>query len=809
MSKKFRGIRQSRSAPNSIGMELQSAIASHQRGELAEAQVLYEKILKKYPNHFDALHLLGLICYQSGQLQRAVDLIDRAIRIIPNNADFYSNRGNALQDLEQLNAAVVSYDKAIQLKPDFVEAYFNRGNALQGLNQLDAAVASYDMAITLKPDYVTAYNNRGNTLKDLKQFDAAIQSYDNAIRLSPDYAEAYSNRGNVLKDLKQFDAAVASYDRAIQLKSDLVEAYSNRGVVLHELRQFDAAIASQDEAIRLNPDYAEAYSNRGNALKDLKKFDAAIASHDKAIQLRPDSAEAYSNRGNVLKDLNQLDAAIASYDKAVQLKSDFADAYYNRGNALEILKKFNAAVASYDTAIQLQPDLDYLFGTLLHTRMQLCDWTNLENHLADLVRRIEVNTKASPPFPILALTPSISLQRKVSEIWISDKYPYNPSLGPIAKIQKSDKIRIGYFSADFRNHAVSLLMAELFEIHDRSRFELIAFSFGADTNDAIRNRLMVSFDKFIDVTSESDSAVAMLARNFKIDIAIDLGGHTANARIGIFSYRAAPIQVSYIGFPGTSGAGYIDYLIADKMIIPKQSQQHYSEKIVYLPNSFQVNDRKKLISNKQFNREELGLPLEGFIFCCFNNSYKIAPHVFDSWISILNVVTGSVLWLSEANQTAVVNLRKEAEKRGLDPQRLVFAKKMHLSEYLASYQIADLFLDTLPYNAGTTASDALWAGLPVMTCIGESFASRMAASLLTAINLPELITNTRAEYETLAIELATNPVKYQNIKNKLAANRLTTPLFDTPLFTKHLEEAYAEMYERYQADLLPDHIYIE
>ena len=352
-------------------------------------------------------------------------------------------------------------------------------------------------------------------------------------------------------------------------------------------------------------------------------------------------------------------------------------------------------------------------------------------------------------------------------------------------------------------------MAELFEIHDRSRFELIAFSFGADTNDAMRERVIAAIDKFIDVTSQPDSEVAILARSLKIDIAVDLGGHTGDNRMGIFSYRAAPIQVSYIGYPGTSGADYIDYLIADKTIIPKHSQQHYVEKIVYLPNSFQVNDRKRVISVKKFTREELGLPVEGFVFCCFNGSYKITPHVFDSWISILNSVTGSVLWLSEANQTAVVNLRKEAEKRGLDPQRLVFAKRMQLPEYLASYQIADLFLDTLPYNAGATASDALWAGLPVITCIGESFASRMAASLLTAINLPELITNTRAEYGILAIELATNRVKHQNIKNKLAANRLTTPLFDTPLFTRHIEDAYTEMYERYQNDLLPDHIEIK
>ncbi|MCG3771255.1 MAG: TPR repeat-containing protein YrrB [Nitrosomonadaceae bacterium] len=588
-----------------------------------------------------------------------------------------------------------------------------------------------------------------------------------------------------------------------------VGAKFNQALELHDKGQLLKAQVLCEEILSEQPNHFDSLHLLGVISYKNKRLQLAVDLMERAIKLNPNSADYCYNLGIVLHDLKQLEVAVASYDKAIQLDPDYAEAYYNRGNALQDLKRFDAAASSYDKAIQLKPDLDYLIGMRLHARMHLNDWSNLESNVAELITKIELGIKSSPSFGILSLTTSLLIQRKAAEIWTKDRNPYNLSLGPILKLQRSNKIRIGYFSADFRNHAVSLLAAELFEIHDRSRFELIAFSFGADTNDAMRKRVMAAFDKFIDVTSQPDSAVAILARSLKIDIAIDLGGHTGNNRMGIFSYRAAPIQVGYIGYPGTSGADYIDYLIADKTIIPKHSQQHYVEKIEYLPNSFQVNDRKRVISGKKFTREELGLPVEGFVFCCFNSSYKITPHVFDSWISILNSVTGSVLWLSEANQTAVVNLRKEAEKRGLDPQRLVFAKRMQLPEYLASYQIADLFLDTLPYNAGATASDALWAGLPVITCIGESFASRMAASLLTAINLPELITNTRAEYGILAIELATNRVKHQNIKNKLAANRLTTPLFDTPLFTRHIEDAYTEMYERYQNDLLPDHIEIK
>jgi predicted O-linked N-acetylglucosamine transferase (SPINDLY family) len=380
------------------------------------------------------------------------------------------------------------------------------------------------------------------------------------------------------------------------------------------------------------------------------------------------------------------------------------------------------------------------------------------------------------------------------------------SLGPILKRARQKKIRIGYFSADFHNHATAYLMAELFERHDKGKFELIAFSFGPQTNDVMQLRVSQAFDQFIDVASMSNLEVAQFSRELEIDIAIDLKGLTQDSRLGIFSFKAAPIQVSYLGYPGTLGVDYIDYLIADKTLIPKTSIHHFSEKIVYLPNSYQVNDRHRLIASTHFTKQELGLPKDAFIFCCFNNNYKITPDVFDSWVRILKAVDSSVLWLLQDNSTASMNLQKEAANRGLDPTRLVFAERMALPEHLARHKAADLFLDTLPYNAHTTASDALWAGLPVLTCIGESFASRVAASLLNAIGLPELITETRVDYEALAIELATNPSKLKEIKEKLAQNRLTTPLFDTVLFTKHIEAAYTLMYERYQADLTPESI---
>jgi predicted O-linked N-acetylglucosamine transferase (SPINDLY family) len=410
---------------------------------------------------------------------------------------------------------------------------------------------------------------------------------------------------------------------------------------------------------------------------------------------------------------------------------------------------------------------------------------------------------------LVGLADSPSTHRSCSEMYIKEKFPLNSVLGAIPKSITKNKIRLGYYSADFRTHAVAILIAELIEIHNKEQFELIAFSLGPDVKDEMQNRISKAFDQFIDVHNESDQAVAKLSRQLGIDIAIDLGGLTADCRTGIFSFRAAPIQVNYLGYPGTLGADYIDYIIGDKTLIPSKSQEFYAEKVIYLPNSYQVNDRKRFISDKQFSRAELGLPKDVFVFCCFNNNYKILPETFDGWMRILTAIEGSVLWLFQDNDWVTNNLKKEAQKRGVSESRLVFAKRLPLDEHLARHRQADLFLDTFPCNAHTTASDALWAGLPVLTMMGESFASRVAASLLTAIGLPELITNSQKDYEALAIELASNPAKLKAIKAKIETNRLTTPLFDTPRFTKHLEDAYTKIYKRYHADLTPDHIDIQ
>jgi predicted O-linked N-acetylglucosamine transferase (SPINDLY family) len=543
------------------------------------------------------------------------------------------------------------------------------------------------------------------------------------------------------------------------------------------------------------------------ALNELKLHDAAIESYDKAIAIRANTMEAHFNRGLALHALKRRQSAIESYNRAIALRPDLADAYYNRGLALDELKQYEAAIESFDKAYAIKPDFEFLYGKRLNAQMAVCSWNTVEAQISHLVMKIRQNQKVTSPFAIIALSDSLPLQRQVAEAFVKHHHPVNFEFGSIPKRPRGQKIRLGYFSADFHNHATAYLMADLFEKHDRDKFELVAFSFGTVSNDEMQQRIRAAFDRFEEVRNQTVKEIAQLARGIGIDIAIDLKGFTQDARVGIFCYRVAPVQVNYLGYPGTMGADYMDYLIADKILIPEVSQVHYSEKIIYLPNSYQVNAKRK-ISDKLFTRAELGLPESGFVFCCFNNNYKITPRGFDGWMRILSRVDGSVLWLLEDSPTAASNLRKEAQLRGVSPERLVFAQRMPLPEHLARHRAADLFIDTLPCNAHTTASDALWAGLPVLTCTGEAFASRVAASLLNAIGLPELITTTQEDYEALAVELATNTQRFKSIKQKLERNRLTTPLFDTKLFTQHIEEAYAQMIERYHANLAPQHIFI-
>lgn len=815
-----------------------------------EALVSYERAVALNPNDSLAYYNCGSVLKQLKRFEDALASYDRAIEIRIDYAEAYINRGSVLRELRHWEEAVSSYTKAIDLSPatflmnlaylgrglalaeltryeeaiaSYDEAirlnsvdhlaYLSRGLALKMLRQREAALASLEQAIALQGDNADGYLYRGQTLQEMGRFEAAVASFDKAIALTPDKQAPYvahASRGFALAGLKRFDEALAAFDNAITLKIDYFDAYFARGRVLQELRRYEAAIASYNEAIALDPKALRthpAYSSRGFALKELKRFEAALASYDQAIQLEDTDPEVRLNRGSVLQEMGLLEGAVESYDRAIVLKSNFAEAYVGRGFCLANSGRHEAAIASFDQALALNEDQEYLLSFRRFVQMQICDWRDLSPYLERLEHALRAGKPLTAPFPVLALVDSPPLHRLAAEIWVRDECRLDEGLGSIPMRPVRDKIRIAYFSADFREHPVALLTAELFETHDRSKFEVIAFAFGPKVNDAVRARLERAFDQFIDVSEKSDSEVVEDARRLGIDIAIDLGGFTEHARPKIFALRAAPIQMSYIGYLGTMGTPFMDYLLADSTIIPVEERKHYSEAIIYLP-SYQVNDSKRPDVERALTREELGLPAEGFVYSCFNANYKIMPSTFAVWMRILLRVKGSNLFLYAGNKVAEGNLRKEADRAGVDPYRLVFGKFLAHEDYLARFRTMDLFLDTLPYNAGTTASDALWAGLPVLTCAGRGFAGRVAASLLYAIELPELVTSTSDQYEAMAIQLAESPELLRKIKLKLTQNRLKTALFDTRLFTKHLELAYTLTHERHCAGLAPETTFV-
>jgi predicted O-linked N-acetylglucosamine transferase (SPINDLY family) len=503
--------------------------------------------------------------------------------------------------------------------------------------------------------------------------------------------------------------------------------------------------------------------------------------------------------------LKLYELANKDFDHAIKLNPLLAQAYANRGSLAQLTDRYQIATSDFEKSLSIDPSMKKLIGSLLHSKMHRCDWNEFEKLRQVFLGFIEREECLTNPFVLLSVIDSLSLQKKSAEHEVRTVIPLRNTLGPISPYKNHQKIRLGFFSADLREHAVAYLTAELFEKINKNTFEIIVFSVAMPSQDSMTQRISSACDHFIEIGQSTDEAAAAIARKMEIDIAIDLGGFTKDNRLGIFSYRAAPIQISYIGYLGTTGAPYVDYILADKTLIPEQYRDFYSEKIAYLP-SYQVNDSKRVISDRVFSRKEFGLPETGFIFCCFNNNYKLTPSTFDCWMRILKSTEGSSLLLHSSHIEIEKNLKNEATKRGVDPSRIFFCAQLPRAEYLARFRIADLFLDTLPYNAGTIASDALWAGLPVLTLMGQSFVSRMCASVLTSIDLPELITNTSDEFVNCAIELAHDKEKLQLIKNKIARNRHTTQLFDSELFCKNFEIILNEMHRRSLAGLSPDHI---
>jgi predicted O-linked N-acetylglucosamine transferase (SPINDLY family) len=755
--------------------QFRRASAAFQTGNLADAERLYKKVLRAQPNHLGALNLLAILLMRLGRDEEAERTIRAALEINPRSEATQYNHGLVLKKLNRLPEALTAFGKALALNPGVADTWNGRGTVLNELERFEEALPDFDRAIAIKSDFVDAFYNRGNALQGLKRYEAAIESYDRAIALNPRNAAAYNNRGTALTNLNRFAEALDAFNRAVAIKPDSAESYIASGDILRRLGRGEEAIAAYDKALRVNPQSVEAWVGRGSVCYDLMRFDEALPAYDRAIVIRPDLAAAWLIRGTLLSAMGRPEDALVAYDKAVEI----------------------------------DPELKFAAGMRLSCKMALANMTGFDEECARLLATIRAGKLASVPLNLLSIPSSAEDQLICARSFVEDL-----AVGEEEQWRSHrsthDRIRVGYLSSDMRNHPVGLLIVGLFERHDKSDFEIIALSTGHDDKSPTRQRMERAFDAYHDLYGRSDQQVAEFICDLEVDILVDLNGHTLGARPKVLARRPAPIQVNYLGYPGTIGAPFIDYIIADRTVIPADQRRFYSENVVYLPDTYQANDDKREIAEVVPSLAQAGLPGDGFVFCSFNNSYKINPSIFDVWMRLLREVDGSVLWLAAENASAMANLRREAQARGVSSDRLIFAlRTQHYADHLARLRLADLFLDTLPYNAHTSASDALWAGLPVVTCLGATFAGRVAGSLLRAIGLPELVAHSLEEYEALALKLARDADLLATVNAKLAANRRRAPLFDTARFARHIEAAYKIMWERHRRGEPPDAFAVE
>jgi protein O-GlcNAc transferase len=781
---------------------LREAAQLHHQGRHDEAESLYRQMLAIDPRHADALNRLAVIALQKGQLTEALSRIEAALLASPTSAAALSNKGTILLALKRYPEALDAYDRTIALDPGDADGHYNRARTLTELNRYVEALASCERTIALRPNDAEAHAHRGYVLYRLGRLDEALTSFDQAIKLQSQ-AEFYLYRGNILKALVRHEEALQSYDQGLAIKPDYPEALNNKGNALLDLKRPEDALLTYEQAIALDPSSAVSFFNRGNALLDLRNPEAALASYDHAIAINPHYAEAFTNRGNALLNLARPRDALASYDQAIALNPRTPEAHGNRGNALFDLIRPEEALASYGRALALQHDNSGAYSGFARAALSCCDWDQA-GWIAQTIDQRVADGCCVSPFFMLCYSNDPQGHHACARNYIRHLMPI-----PRAPLWKGvrynhKKIRLAYLSADFHEHATAHLITELFELHNRDLFEVLGISYGPDDRSSIRKRLERSFDRFCDVINVSDEGVAGLLRREEVDIAIDLKGYTKDGRPEILAFRPAPVQVNYLGYPGTMGADFIDYIIADPVVLPSADRRFYTEKVVELPGCYQVNDRKRAIAGEISTRRAVGLPESGFVFCCFNNSFKITREVFDVWMRLLRQIEGSVLWLLRDNRAAERSLCREAEARGVAATRLVFAERLPLARHLARHELADIFLDTLPYNAHTTASDALWAGLPVITCVGKAFPGRVSASLLKGVGLANLVTTSLADYELLAQHLAMAPDALAAIKATLRENRLSSTLFDTDRFVSGIEAAYVRMRERSEQGLHPE-----
>lgn len=822
--------------------ELTKAKKYHQAGDFINAQTYYERVLKLNPYNYDAMHHLALVKHSNNELIEAEQLINSALAQSPHSPTIFFNAGIITASLNKNNEALEYFDKAIKLKSRYTEAYYNKAVILSNMNHHTEAIECLKRSLKISPNYTESslliikclinqhqydeaevffnralkffknksflFNYRGQLLFSLTEFNEALINFNQAIELNNTDPGIFNNLGLTLKQLYRYTEAIEYFNQALKLNPRFYQARTNLAATYDELSNFDLALEHFSLAIQHDPVSNIAYLGRSNLFIKIKKFDLALHDSEKILERNPKDIYALNNKGICLFQMNNLEQALIYFRKALDIDPKYIHALSNEGETLIFLNRLNEAEKSFYQLLLLCPTHIKALDGMAVAALRSCNWVNFDKIKELLIDQINQQTKSINPFTCLGYIDNPEIQYVCTQNYAKYLTEHKPKQLSRKSIQKNDKIRIGYVSSDFKEHATSHLIAELFEKHNRDIFKIYAFSFGIDDKSPLRNRVVNSFDVFFDIFDKSDFEIASLIHQNEIDILIDLKGYTGQSRARIFAYRPAPIQVNYLGYPGTMGVDFIDYIISDSIIIPTEMKRFYSEKIITLPNTYQINDRQRIISNKNYTRNEAGLPTNGFVYCSFNNNWKITPKVFDIWMRLLNESNESVLWLLNDNELAKYNLKIEATKRGISADRIIFADRVPPPEHLARHALADLFLDTLPCNAHTTASDALWAGLPVITCLGSSFASRVAGSLVSAAGIPELATNDLCEYELLAKELARNNSLLDSFKTRLASQRNYCALFDSTAQTRAIEKAYIAMYEKYTSLLPPEDIFI-
>jgi predicted O-linked N-acetylglucosamine transferase (SPINDLY family) len=743
---------------------------------------------------------------QRGAMAEASNLLAQVLTTQGNDANAHYLQGIALYQLGRKADALRHFQRAAEIQPAFVDALYNRGTVEADLGLVDVAVTSFQQVLKLDQNHLAAYGNLAGVLMDAGRFDEAVSCLSQLIVRMPHDPEGFYNRGTVLLAQKKAAEALNDFQKALALKPDHVLALCNQATALAQLARHDEAVAIAQRALGVDARCLAAHRVLTQIFNEMQKWDDAQRHAEIAVSLAPNDPEAQLALGDVLRARGAFAQAITHYDAAILARPTHGPSFVVRADAHRQLKNWGQAAADYKHAAALQPYAHFAVGFAVHTLGQICAWDEAKALLPVLNQGLQQGAEASTPLTLLAYDASPHEQLRCANIMAQHYMAAVRARVSQPVPQSTDKIRIGYFSPDFYAHPVGHLIVGALEAHDRTRFEIVGLRYGGARNDDVATRIDAALDRVVSLDGLSDSAAVALARSLSLDIAVDVAGYTGAARSGLFAHGVAPVQVNYLGYPGTLGQGLVDYIIADPIIIPAGQEDHYGEKIVRLPDTYQANDARRTVADKIFTRAELGLPGDAFVFCAFNAAYKIKPATFEAWMRILKRVPYSVLWLLDDNPVATANLKDAAKRAGVEPQRLIFANRMPPDLHLARQRTADLFLDTWPYNAHTTASDALWVGLPVLTYAGQTFASRVAASLLHAIGAPELVTHDVAAYEALAVALAQDPTRLGELRARIMANRLSAPLFDTARFTRHLESAYTLMMERARAGLAPDHI---